>query len=583
MSKDVQSINDLISSSHGRHGDGTPQAKLAGQEEKIKIASIEKEVSNQAQASGLPYINLKGFPISPESLILVKEEEAMELKTVCFFYDGEHLRLGTVDPSNSAVNILAEKLKDKHAGDVAIYLISEYSLKHALKLYSIIPKTREFIAGVKISEEDLNKYSENFLSFKDLAGVIRKAPTSDIITVVLAAAIKSGSSDIHIEGEEADIKIRFRVDGVLYDAAIIDKELWKKIISRLKLLAGVKLNVTDKPQDGRISIFLTNDHVDIRASFLPTAFGESVVMRLLRSSSVGLTFNDLGLRGRAYETLKREVERPNGMVVTTGPTGSGKTTTLYAILKKLNDTETKIITVEDPIEYQLAGINQSQASAKYTFAQGLRSIVRQDPDVIMIGEIRDLETAEIAIQAALTGHLVLSTIHTNDAAGTVPRFLSIGVKPFLLAPAINAIIGQRLVRRLCQKCKTPGNPDEEFLTRVLVGLKKLPEAEKKEVKEKFNLDLDLDDATLKNNLGSKFYKSQGCDTCQGTGYKGRVGIYEIMTMNPEIEKIILSGSASEYDMRDIATKNGMVTMAQDGLLRALEGVTSVEEVFRVAE
>jgi type II secretory ATPase GspE/PulE/Tfp pilus assembly ATPase PilB-like protein len=252
-------------------------------------------------------------------------------------------------------------------------------------------------------------------------------------------------------------------------------------------------------------------------------------------------------------------------------------------LKKLNNTETKIITVEDPIEYQLAGVNQSQASEKYTFAQGLRSIVRQDPDVIMIGEIRDLETAEIAIQAALTGHLVLSTIHTNDAAGTVPRFLSIGVKPFLLAPAINAIIGQRLIRRLCSKCKTSDSSSEEILNRVLESMKKLPEVERQDLKEKYNLDLNLDDVAFKNNLTAKLYKSQGCDACQGTGYKGRVGIYEIMTMNPEIEKIILSGSASEYDMREIATKNGMVTMAQDGLLRALEGLTSVEEVFRVAE
>jgi type II secretory ATPase GspE/PulE/Tfp pilus assembly ATPase PilB-like protein len=290
-------------------------------------------------------------------------------------------------------------------------------------------------------------------------------------------------------------------------------------------------------------------------------------MRLLRSSSVGLTFENLGLRGRAFEQLKREVERPNGMIITTGPTGSGKTTTLYAILKKLNDPQTKIITIEDPIEYQLQGIAQSQTSEKYTFAHGLRSIVRQDPDIIMVGEIRDLETAEIAIQAALTGHLVLSTIHTNDASGTVPRFLSMGVKPFLLAPSLNAMIGQRLVRKICAHCKEEIKLPAETIAKVEAVLKKLPEPDKKEV--------DL------NKM--KFYAGKGCDACQGIGYKGRIGIYEIMTMNPEVEKLILAGKVSEFDMLEVAVKYGMVTMVQDGLLKALDGITTVEEVFRVAE
>jgi type II secretory ATPase GspE/PulE/Tfp pilus assembly ATPase PilB-like protein len=312
---------------------------------------------------------------------------------------------------------------------------------------------------------------------------------------------------------------------------------------------------------------MKDDRIDIRASFLPTNFGESVVMRLLRSSAVGLEFNDLGIRGRSFDQLKREVERPNGMIITTGPTGSGKTTTLYAILKKLNNQEIKIITIEDPIEYQLAGVNQSQTSKNYTFAQGLRSIVRQDPDIIMVGEIRDLDTAEIAIQAALTGHLVLSTIHTNDAAGTVPRFLSMGAKPYLLAPALNAMIGQRLVRKICAQCKQEIKLDDEILKRVKDLLNELAEADKKKI--------DFDKLT--------FYQGDGCEACQGLGFKGRIGIYEVLTMNQEIEKLILSGQASEYDMRDNAKKNGMITMVQDGLLKALDGITSVEEVFRVAE
>ncbi|MEK7097970.1 MAG: GspE/PulE family protein, partial [Patescibacteria group bacterium] len=421
--------------------------------------------------------------------------------------------------------------------------------------------------GIKIGEEELDKYSEQFSTFRQLQSQVDNAPITEIVSVIMAAAIKSGASDIHIEGEEDNIKVRFRVDGILLDVINLDKDLWKKIISRMKILSGVKINVTDKPQDGRISIYTKNDRVDIRASFLPTNYGESVVMRLLRSSSVGLGFDELGIRDRSFQQLKREVERPNGMIITTGPTGSGKTTTLYAVLKKLNDSETKIITIEDPIEYQLKGVNQSQISEKYTFAHGLRSIVRQDPDVIMVGEIRDLETAEIAIQAALTGHLVLSTIHTNDAAGSVPRFLSMGTKPFLLAPALNAVIGQRLVRRICSHCKTEDELDAENLTRVRDLLAKLPKDEKKAIDH--------------DNL--KFYKGTGCEQCQGLGFKGRIGIYEILTMNAELEKLILSGNASEYDMRDNAVKNGMVTMVQDGLLKALEGITSVEEVFRVAE
>ncbi len=335
----------------------------------------------------------------------------------------------------------------------------------------------------------------------------------------------------------------------------------------MKVLAKVKINITDKPQDGRMSIVTKKDRIDIRASFLPTNFGESVVMRLLRSSAVGLGFEQLGIRNRSFEQLKKEVERPNGMIITTGPTGSGKTTTLYAILKKLNDQETKIITVEDPIEYQLEGINQSQTSEKYTFAQGLRSIVRQDPDVVMIGEIRDLETAEIAVQAALTGHLVLSTIHTNDAAGTVPRFLSMGAKSFLLAPALNAMIGQRLVRRICEKCKTEDKISKEHMEEVKKIVDKLPDFEKNELSSK----------------ELKFHKGKGCDACQGLGYKGRIGVYEIMIMDKEIEKLILSGKVSEYDMREISAKKGMLSMVQDGVLKALDGITSIEEIFRVAE
>ncbi len=295
-------------------------------------------------------------------------------------------------------------------------------------------------------------------------------------------------------------------------------------------------------------------------------------MRLLMSSAVGISFEQLGLRGRAFEQLKTEIEKPNGMIITTGPTGSGKTTTLYAILNKLNNPETKIITIEDPIEYKLEGINQSQIdpSKNYTFANGLRSILRQDPDIIMVGEIRDLETAEIAINASLTGHLVISTLHTNDAAGSVPRLLAMEVKSFLLAPSINAMIGQRLVRRICTDCKMETELDSQTMSRVMKIMSEIPE------KSGFRIAAE----ELKK---IKFYKGAGCEQCQGLGYKGRIGIYEIMVMNKEVESLILSGHVSEYDMRAISAKNGMITMIQDGLLKATEGITTAEEVFRVAK
>ncbi len=568
MPQGIPSIEDLLDPSAGASDDdSSAQSKLQAKQGEIRIKELERIAKSNAESNGIGYMNLFGFPISPEALVLVNEKIAKKVQAVCFFYDGNNIRLGAVDPFSQEVKEILNELTKKYFSTGKIYQISPHSLKYAIDLYKIIPKIRKFVRGVELTESDLNKFSEKFSSFQDLQKEIDKAEVSDIVTMIMSASIKSGSSDIHIEAEERAIKVRFRIDGVLHDVASINKELWKKIISRMKILAKVKINVTDKPQDGRMSIIMKNDRVDIRASFLPTNYGESVVMRLLMASSVGLAFEELGIRGSAFNQLKKEVERPNGMIITTGPTGSGKTTTLYAVLKKLNKQETKIITIEDPIEYQLEGVNQSQISERYTFAQGLRSIVRQDPDVIMVGEIRDLETAEIAIQASLTGHLVLSTIHTNDAAGTVPRFLSMGSKPFLLAPALNAMIGQRLVRRICEKCKKEIKLEDDTFKRVKGILEKLND------EDKGNLDF--------NNI--KFFEGAGCEACQEIGYKGRIGIYEIMAMDNEIEKLVLSGKVSEYDMREAAVKKGMVTMVQDGLLKAVNGITSVKEVFRVSE
>ncbi|MFA6215720.1 MAG: GspE/PulE family protein [Patescibacteria group bacterium] len=538
----------------------------------IGIADKEREAQAKAAGLGFQYIDLKGFPISPETLVVLSEDESRELKTICFFRGANDIRLASVDPKDPRlVSVIARLAKDFHS-DVKIYLVTQYSFDMAYRLYQTLPKIRKFVSGVEITEEAINRYEKEIKTFQDLNQKLQEVSITDMLTLIIAAAIKARSSDIHIETEEKGIKIRFRVDGILHDVAILESKIWPQVVARVKLVAKLKINIEDRPQDGRFTIYLSKEKIDVRVSCLPTTYGESVVMRLLMSSAVGLTFENLGLRGKAFEALKMEILKPNGMIVTTGPTGSGKTTTLYAVLNKLNNPGTKIITIEDPIEYKIAGINQSQVdpSKSYTFANGLRSILRQDPDIVMVGEIRDLETAEIAINAALTGHLVVTTLHTNDAAGTIPRLLSMQVKPFLLAPAINAMIGQRLIRQVCKYCKKEAELDSRTLSRVMEILAEIPEES----------GFKIPAADLKQ---LKFYKGGGCEQCQGLGYKGRVGIFEIMTMNKEVETLILTGNVSEYDMRAIAIKYGMITMIQDGLLKAVDGITTVEEVFRVAK
>ncbi len=547
----------------------TTAAKLEERMGAIKLQEKEQMVQERAAKLGLPYIVLRGFPIAPEALSLLTRDIATALHVVPFFALSGQIRIGTTEPGKDVERIVAQLAKDQHA-NVETYLISEDSLEIALKLYEKLPIPKEIIYGYRIEEEDLARYEKEISDWTELQAKIATVSTTDIITLMIGASLKSGASDVHVEAEEEDVKIRMRIDGRLKDAATLPKTAWKQMIGRLKLLAGVKINIEDIPQDGRITIYLTNEKIDIRVSFLPTAFGESVVMRLLRPKSIALEFDKLGIRGLALERLTSEIEKPNGMIITTGPTGSGKTTSLYAILKKLNREDVKIITLEDPIEYKLQGINQSQVdhSKNYDFAKGLRSILRQDPDIVMVGEIRDTETAEIAIQAALTGHLVVSTIHTNSAAGAIPRFLSMGVKPFLLAPALNAIIGQRLVRRLKPDMAVPAKLPPGKLKQVKEILGNIPKAS--------GYTVDVDKLTFMEPDPNKV-------TPTDDGYKGRVGIYEIFTMTPDIEEIVLSGGdVSEYKIQQIASKHGMLTMAQDGLLKALDGLTTVDEVLEAA-
>lgn len=566
------SIEDLLGKKKKptKFGEESAQEKFAAKMDELRLKNLEGVAAAKARELGFSFIDLKGFPIAPEALQLIPRSKAKEHKVICFLFTGKEARVGAVNPLDPYVQEAIEGIKESaHPENVGVYMISEHSFELAEKIYDALPEVKEVVKGVEIKEEDLKQFQQKVKTLADLDAAVQSVSTTDFVALVVAISLSSGVSDIHIEAQEKQVDVKYRIDGILNKVASVKKELWPRIVNRVKLFSGLKLNITTAPQDGRFTIYTKEGKVDVRVSTLPTAYGESIVMRLLKPGTIGLKFEELGIRGIAYEQLKREVERPNGMIITTGPTGSGKTTTLYAVLNKLNDGHTKIITLEDPVEYKLEGISQSQIdkSKDYTFAAGLHSILRQDPDVVMVGELRELETADVAIQAALTGHLVLSTIHTNSAAGAVPRFLSMGVKPFLLAPALNAVIGQRLVRRICRDCIVEDAPTADHLDRAHQLLS--------EVNPKSGYKPDLD------NL--KFYKGKGCATCGDSGYKGRMGIYEIMVMSPAIEKVILSGAVSEYDMQRIAMEEGMVSMVQDGLLKALDKVTTLEEVFSVAE
>jgi type II secretory ATPase GspE/PulE/Tfp pilus assembly ATPase PilB-like protein len=423
--------------------------------------------------------------------------------------------------------------------------------------------SKKIVGEIVIPEtfsKELKKIENILILKKEIERVLNQEITK-VLSVILGGSINLGASDIHIEPREKEIKLRVRLDGILQDVIVFDRTIYERLLSRIKLLSRMKLNIFDKPQDGRFSVLSENLSIEIRVSTLPSEWGESIVMRILNPKAL-ISLNELGLREDLLKIFQREIRKPNGMIIVTGPTGSGKTTTLYAILKEIQSPEVKIITLEDPIEYHLEGITQTQVNplVGYDFANGLRAIVRQDPDVILVGEIRDFETASIAIQAALTGHLVLSTLHTNDAAGTIARLIALGEKPVNIAPALNMVVAQRLVRRVCQKCANLQEPTQEELEKITKGLKNL----------NFKIPKDL-----------KIKKPKGCENCNFTGYRGRIGIFEVFLVNDEMEKFILTAPPT-VALKEMAIKNGMVTMYQDGLLRVIDGLTTIEEVERVA-
>jgi type IV pilus assembly protein PilB len=428
--------------------------------------------------------------------------------------------------------------------------------------------SKKITGEIEISPRTFTAFKDKVKNIADFKAEIKEflnKRVTEVLETILGGAIVLGSSDVHIEPRENIVRLRIRIDGLLQNVLTFNVDAYQRILSRIKLLSGIKLNITDRPQDGRFSVLIEKNPIEIRASSLPAEYGESIVLRILNPKSL-IDMEALGLREDLLAILLKEIKMPNGMIVVTGPTGSGKTTTLYAFLRKVKRPEIKIITIEDPIEYHLEGISQTQVnpSKGYDFANGLQSIMRQDPDVILVGEIRDLETVKTALQAALTGHLVLTTLHTNDAAGTVARLVSLGAKLANIGPAINVAIAQRLVREVCKKCSKLKKVSNQDLEKLKMGLKEIPSQTK--IPE-LNTSLEIPQAV-------------GCKDCNGTGYKGRTGIFEAFFVDDEMEKFILK-DPSIAALREKIRKRGMLSIKQDGLIKVLKGITTIEEVERV--
>jgi len=523
-----------------------------------------------AQSLGLPYLNLLTQTINLEALALLDKTTSKNAEIAVIEKKDLKLKVCVKNPKDPKTLAVIESLK-KRGFQLDLFLVSHQSLKKAWDFYSSIIAKEENITGeLEITPENLWQLQEkiHFIdNFKEIFSNAKLKSTSMVLELIIAGSLSLNSSDIHIEPEEDNARLRFRIDGLLQEAVTLDKATYNHLLNRIKLLSELKLNITDSPQDGRFSISTDKKSIEIRTSVLPGPNGESIVLRILDPKQLSASVEDLGLLEHDLLTLQEQLKKPNGLIVTTGPTGSGKTTTLYSFLKKINTPGIKIITIEDPIEYHIEGISQSQVDPEnnYTFASGLRSILRQDPDVILVGEIRDVETADIALHAALTGHLVFSTLHTNDAPSAILRLIDMNLNPHIIAPAINSIVAQRLVRKVCSKCSKKEKVTEEEYAIIKEALNKLPKRIKRpEIDENMEI-----------------IKAVGCSLCNNTGYKGRIGIFEIFVLNSEAEEVIVS-SPTQTELIAIAKKNGMIEMHQDGILKVLNGLTTMEEVHRVS-
>jgi len=534
----------------------------------LRREAEERDAQKRAEKLGLPYIDLRKIAVSLEALALIPEEKARQAKAVAVEKKSDTIALVFYNPKSKEAEDLINELKSQNF-EIKIFVSSESGIKEAWDSYKFIPPPKEQITGeVKITKSTLEKLMLEINNLISLQNEFKKIDfneisTTELFQLILAGALANRSSDIHFEAQEKSARLRFRIDGVLHDVFDnIPLKNYDSLVSRIKLLSGLKINIHEEAQDGRFTINLAEKEVEVRVSIIPSEFGETIVMRILDPETTMVGLEKLGVRPDDFKMLEKAIKQPNGLILNTGPTGSGKTTTLYAILRALNSPEIKIITVEDPIEYRIEGIEQTQVDpeAGYTFASGLRAIVRQDPDIILVGEVRDKETADIALQAALTGHLVLSTLHTNDAIGAIPRLVDLGVKPQTIGPALSLSIAQRLVRKLCDNCKKEVEINEELKSKIEQFIEKLPQRVNKEEYKNF-----------------KIYKPVGCEKCSNIGYKGRVAIFEFFEGGPDVEQLILK-EVSWSVLKELANKKQMTTMQEDGILKVLSGITTFEEV-----
>ncbi len=543
----------------------TDSPKLDSSLAKINRAAKEKATQEKATSMGMNYVDIAATPINPDLLKIIAPEVAKTNLLIPFYRLGKKLRITVAHPTNPATREVINQLKQQ-GYLININLSSDEGIMEALKLYETDQYVVKKEINTRLDEAKIKNLESELADLSQLGEKIKNANSEEAAYLICVGALRAGSSDIHLEAEDKYVRARFRVDGLLHEVFRIDKSIWSNLSNQFKYQSKLKVNVSNIPQDGRFNFQVNDRKIDVRVSVLPTEFGESFVMRLLDSGRHLVTFEELGYSGQYLEKIQKLTEIPHGMILMTGPTGSGKTTSLYTILSKFNDPQAKIITLEDPIEYHLEGISQSQINEKggYTFASGLRSILRQDPEVIMIGEIRDLETAETAAQAALTGHVLLSTLHTNSAIETIPRLSNIGLPAFMIAPALHAIIAQRLARRICPNCqeqKPIPAAELEELKKVLATIQTVRPAET---------------ITIPDTLPV----AKGCDICSHTGYRGRVAVVEMLEVDFEIKDLIMN-KASLTKIIEAARRKGMITMREDGLLKVLQGQTTLEEVHRV--
>jgi len=547
------------------------------QDERVKaLRGKEEEELAETLAShhGVPYLDLSAQPINIDALRVIKEQDAKEAEMAVFNITDKNIDVAVLSPQNPKALEMIEDFK-RRGYKPEIFMVSHASLNKVWDRYKDLSYSSETKSGAldissdeiaetvkKISTlEDVQKLVESVLAMKKAYRI------SKILEIILAGAVTLKASDVHFEPEEADLRLRYRLDGVLTDVLHFDSETFQLLLSRIKLISELKLNIKDRAQDGRFSIKLGDAEIEIRTSLLPGPYGESVVLRVLNPDAISVELGNLGIHPILLKALDREIKKPNGLILTTGPTGSGKTTTLYAFLKKVYNPEIKVVTIENPIEYHLEGIVQTQADPdhEYSFAEGLRSALRQDPDIIMVGEIRDSETAEVAINAALTGHLVLSTLHTNNAAGTFPRLLDLGVNSKVISSALSVSIAQRLVRKLCPDCKKEvvlEGKDKNLVDKVLANV--------------------VDKTYLEGVQTEHSWKAVGCPKCNGLGYKGRIGVYEAIFVDENIEKVVIN-NPSERDIREAARSQNLLNLVEDGVIKVLSGITTFEELERVID